>query len=490
MFFKLQASADDDRSPWGDFWFTPVGGKTLTGVTVTPDTAVTLAAVYRAVSLISGHIAMLPLVLKHAGTNERITGHAIQQLFRRPSALQNGFDWRRYLTVCLLLRGNAYCEIFDTPRGQITELRPLHPDSVTIERLTTGDYRYKVTGLDGITRTLTRDRVWHLRGLSLDGISGLSVIGAARESLATGLAAQAYGNRYFANDARPTSGWIGIPGKFADAAARKVQTETLRAAQTDRNRGKMMVLDGGMEYHDVTVSNADAQFLETRKFSIDDVARWFGVPPHKLASLDRATFSNIEQQSLEYVNDGLLIWAHVWESAIAADLLFDTDNIDPELDFTRLLRGDSATRYANHTSGIMAGWFTRNEARHAEGLKPLDGLDEPLRPLNMVEEDDAESTETNPKTTPPGEHPAADPPDPDEDQSKDARLRAILGANASRCARRIVKAGRMDDAALVAESLAIPIERVEHWGRTVVWSKDIFTVEALTASLITLALEP
>jgi HK97 family phage portal protein len=486
---KIRADSTDDRSPWGDFFFAPLGGKTAAGLPVTPDSAVTLAAVYRAVSLISGHMALLPLVLKRAGTNKRVTNHAVQQLFKRPNAWQNGFDWRRFLVVCLLLRGNSYCEIIDDPRGRILALNPLHPDAVTTERLTSGDYRFKVKSPDGTTRTLTRDRVWHLRGLSLDGITGLSVIAVARESLSTGLAAQAYGNRYFANDARPSSGWLSHPGKFADTATKTAFRDSVKEAQSAANRGKMMVLEHGIEYHDVAVSNADAQFLESRKFSVDDVARWFGVPPHKLASLDRATFSNIEQQSLEYVNDGLLIWAHVIEAGIEAELLFESENLEPELDFARLLRGDSTARYTNHQSGINAGWLTRNEAREAEGREPLDGLDEPLRPLNMVEEGEAEDAVEDQEEAEPPEQEPDDPPDPNPEEKGAARLHALLHANASRMARRIVKAGRLDNAALLAEALAIPEAKAENWGRRTPFTAETFTEKGITASLVALALE-
>ncbi|EXI92145.1 MAG: phage portal protein, HK97 family [Candidatus Accumulibacter sp. BA-94] len=137
------------------------------------------------------------------------------------------------------------------------------------------------------------------------------------------------------------------------------------------------------------MTNRDAQFLELRKFQITDIARLFRVPPHMIADLDRATFSNIEQQSLEFVMHTMTPWAERWEASIESELLFDGEDLEVEFDFANLMRGDAASRSSYYQSGIQNGWLTRNEARIAENLNPLEGLDEPLRPLNMVEEGSA-----------------------------------------------------------------------------------------------------
>jgi len=159
-----------------------------------------------------------------------------------------------------------------------------------------------------------------------------------------------------------------------------------QAAQSGENRGKVLVLENGMKFHEVGVTNKDAQFLELRKFQITDIARLFRMQPHMIADLDRATFSNIEQQSLEFVMHTMTPWAERWEASIEAELLFDGDGLEVEFDFANLMRGDAASRSSYYQSGIQNGWLTRNEARIAENLNPLEGLDEPLRPLNMVEE--------------------------------------------------------------------------------------------------------
>ena len=460
---KIKADSGD-RSPYGEFWFEPVSIATLSGMRVSSDSAMRLSAVFRAVQLLSSHMAMFPVSFYEAGTRKRIARHPLLALLnKRPNRFQNAFEWRQMLQGHLELRGNAYCEISANGRGQITELTPRHPDRVKVEMLPNGDYRYVVTDPDGTKRNVPRGSMWHLRGLSSNGITGISVIECARESFGAGLAAQQYGSRFFANDAKPTGGWVEMPGMFKDKEARQIFRDTMQQMQTGMNRHKIMVLDQGMKYHEVGVTNKDAQFLESRKFSVSDIARWFGVPPHKLGDLDRATFSNIEQQSLEYIQDALQPRATMWESSIIAELLFDDEEIDIEFEFHELLRGDSAARALFYQSGINAGWLARNEARNMEGMEPLEGLDEPLRPLNMVEEGDAGAVQTPAKP--------AQPPIPkqkpvplddgngDDDEESARRLRALLAANAERLARRFAKAGIADaDADVIASAMAVSEE--------------------------------
>jgi HK97 family phage portal protein len=314
----------------------------------------------------------------------------------------------------LALRGNAYCQIITNPRGEITELLPIHPDRVRVEVMRSGEFRYRITDRFGDETVLARSAVWHLRGLSSDGVMGMNPIELARESLGIALAAQDYGSRFFANDAKPSGGWIEFPGSFKDPEAKKVFRESYQAAQSGANRGKVLVLENGMKFHEVGVTNKDAQFLELRKFQITDIARLFRVPPHMIADLDRATFSNIEQQSLEFVMHTMTPWAERWEASIEAELLLDNDPLEIEFDFANLMRGDAASRSAYYQSGIQNGWLTRNEARIAENLNPIDGLDEPLRPLNMVEENHADKAD--PEILRTGQRPD-DPSESDSDTS-------------------------------------------------------------------------
>jgi hypothetical protein len=258
------------------------------------------------------------------------------------------------------------------------------------------------------------------------------------------LAAQDYGARFFSNDAKPTGGWIEFPGTFKDPEAKRVFRESYQAAQSGSNRGKVLVLENGMKFHEVGVTNKDAQFLELRKFQITDIARLFRVPPHMIADLDRATFSNIEQQSLEFVMHTMTPWAERWEASIEADLLPDSSNegdaLEIEFDFANLMRGDAASRSAYYQSGIQNGWLTRNEARISENLNPIAGLDQPLRPLNMVEEDDAEDAEDAQIESQDSDTDAS----PEADQQLNLRLRNLVESNAQRlaCLHPLCRTGR------------------------------------------------
>lgn len=463
MFLSIKAAVGDDRSPWGDFWFTPTGSQSIAGGRVSSTTAMQLSAVFRAVSLVSGHTAMLPVVFYEPGTRKRITNHPLLKLLnRRPNQWQNAFEWREMLQGHLELRGNAYNHIVTDSRGVITDLIPIHPDRIKPDYLDNGDYRWRVIDRTGKTTYYDREAIWQIRGMSSDGVLGLSVLDAARESFGAAIATQEYASRFFANDAKPTGGWIEYPGTIKDQEARNVLTESIRTAITGRNRHGLLTLDRGMKYHEVGITNRDAQFLELRQHQVTDIARWFGIPPHKLADLSRATFSNIEQQSLEYIQDAIQPRAERWEAAIVAGLLLDFEQIDVECDFRKLLRGDSNQRAAYYHNGILDGWLTRNEARDMENMEPLAGLDEPMRPLNMVEEKWAEDQEADQEAAEP---PEQEKQEPAESEANASRLYALLASNASRLARRIIKSG-MADPDMIAEALAVSIEAARNWCET------------------------
>ena len=458
---------------------------------VSPDSALRVAAVYACVRILAETMASLPLVVyqrRADGGKDKVTDHWLYRLMaKRPNRFQNPFEWREMLQGHLALRGNAYNQIITNPRGEIIELMPIHPDRVKIELLPSGEYRYRVTDRSGTEVILPRGEVWHLRGLSSDGLMGMSPIELARENLGMALAAQDYGARFFANDAKPTGGWIEFPGTFKDNEAKKVFRESYQQAQSGANRGKVLVLENGMKFHEVGVTNKDAQFLELRKFQITDIARLFRVPPHMIADLERATFSNIEQQSLEFVMHTMTPWAERWEASIESELLLEGDEIEIEFDFANLMRGDAASRSSYYQSGIQNGWLTRNEARIAENLNPIDGLDQPLRPLNMVEEDAAEDLEIDTQAE------AAEPPEqnaiePSEDESVarlNGRFNTLVQTTSERLARRIGRSGHLaeKDILLISQALAVPLDRVQLWSNQLAEPLD---QKRLTESLISL----
>ncbi len=422
---KIRADAVDDRSPWGDFWFEPVTVRSSAGVRVSADAALRLSAVYRAVHLLAETMASLPFCLYRQrddkGRRERITDHWLYRLLaKKPNRWQNAFEWREMMQGHLALRGNGYNRIIANGGGEITELMPIHPDGVKIELLDSGNYRYQIKARDGSWDPVARGEIFHLRGLSSNGFLGLSPIECARESIGEGLAQQEFSARFFANDARPLGGWIEMPGKFKDQAAKEVWKESWQKAQAAENRGKTAVLEGGMKYHEVGMSNKDSQFTDARAAKIPDIARWFGVPPHLIGDLSRSTNNNIEQQSIEFVIYTMASWAERWEAAIEDQLIFDDEDLEVEFLFSNLLRGDHAARVAYNNGGITGGWLSRNEARIRENLDPLDGLDEPLQPLNMT------PAGTPPKKPLPGNAaPEPDDPPPEDDENA-KRLQALI----------------------------------------------------------------
>ena len=346
-----------------------------------------LSVVFSCVRVLAETVAQLPLHVYRRlpnGGKERAVDHALYRLLHvRPNAWQTSFEWREMMEGHVALRGNAFSEIIRNSRGEITALIPLHPDRVSIEQFGERGFRWVVRNRSGGERRLPAGAMFHLRGLSSDGFIGINPIEQEREAVGLTLAAQEYGARFYQNGAMP-GGWIEFPGHFKDREAREEFRESWQTAQAGMNRHKTAVLERGMKYHELGIKHTDAQFLETRKYQDTDIARIFRMPPHKVGILDKATFSNIEQQSIEFVVDTMMPWLVRWEQAILRDLITDEETYFAEFSVDGLLRGDAKARGEFYQSGITGGWMTRNEARIKENLNPLPGLDEPLEPLNMA----------------------------------------------------------------------------------------------------------
>ena len=483
MFVSRIRAAVDDRSPWGDFWFQPVGGRSGTGQVVNADTAMRLSAVYACVRVHTESFAVLPFRLYRPRVGGRgrqlVTDHWAYTLFaRRPNRFQNPFEFREMLQGHLSLRGNAFCEPVEDGRGGILELLPRHPDRIQVEVMSDDTWRYRYTERDGTQRIIRRDKMWTIRGLSGDGIVGLNPIEMQRESIGAGLAAQDYGNRFFANDAKPTGGWIEFPGKIADKATRETLGQSIKDAISGRNRHRILTLDQGMKYHEVGVSNKDSQFLESRGYTRTEIAGMFRVPPHMIGDLSRATFSNIEQQAIDFWQNCMLPWCERWEAAV--ETLIGDDELEVEFDFRNLLRGDATSRAAYAHSGVLDGWLTRNEARELEGYDPIEGLDEPLVPVNERGLDDADPMgETGAAETLPDAEPAP------QDGAADARLAALLTGNSQRMARRIA-GGQLASAQVLADALAIAPPAASLWLQR---GTGGMTEDQIAAELLALALK-
>lgn len=433
MFLSSTKADSGDRSPWGGFFFNPVP---MRGGNVTGDAALQLSAVMACVRVLTDTVSTLPFRLYRIGPKgEKIDqrDHWLYRLFaKRPNDYQNPLEFREMMMGHLALRGNAFAQIIANYRGEVTDLHPIHPDLVSIEMLSNTNWRYRVKNLDGSQSVLARAEVFHIKGLSPNGIMGYNPIELARKMLATGLAAQDYGMRFFENDAAPSGGWIEHPGNFKDNEARRLWRDSWQEQQGGKNKGKTAVLEYGLKYHEgVTVKNSDAQFIETKRMTRSEIASMWRIPPHMIGDLDKATFSNIEQQSIDFVVHSLTPWLVRWEEAIKYTFLdVEDDDLCVSFPTISLLRGDSAARSAYINAGIMNGTLTRNEGRLMEDRNPLPGLDEPLRMLNMVTETDAQDAQDDAEAQEVIKDAAHDA------NPADARLLALAGAAADRVARK------------------------------------------------------
>lgn len=486
MFLARNLSAGP--GPESDFWFNPIG-RTVGGVSVSPDTAVRLSTVYKCVRVRAETIGMLPLMIykrRDDGGKEAAPDHPLYALLHdQPNPWQTSMQWRAMMQAHVDLRGNGYSEIVSRG-GTPAALIPLHPDCVRVEIGPSGSPRYKVKGRDGSTeRTLLPGEILHLAGgISADGYTGMNPIEAQREAIGAGIAARDYGASYFRNGAKSPM-WIKMPGKFKDADTRRKWVQDFGNAYSGTNTGRTPVLEGGMELQSIPLSNVDAQFIESRKYSDTDIAGLFRVPPHKLGILDRATWGNIEHQQLDFLTDAVLPSCVMWEQTLLRDLDFG-DGYFAELKVDMLLRGDTKTRYEAYSKGITDGWLTRNEARRMENLNPLDGLDEPLQPMNMTQAGAA------PETSPQDHQPAGQQPGAE-------RAMLIASAAAERAARKecalLRKGGPFGEphARWLSEVLAISPEaaaaRAEALPRLLVGdASDDEIIAARSAELLRLAL--
>jgi len=378
-----QAAAPADHD---DAWFGAMSRGTSSGVSVTPDTAAALTAVMACVRVIAESVAMLPLIIYRRlpnGDKERAPDHPLFDLLHnQPNNWQTSYEFWEMLVGHVGLRGNAYAEIVPGRRGAVTQLIPLNPDTVTVEQLGNGTLRYKIKRADNTFRILPQQQVLHIRDLSHNGITGITRIQLHAETVALALAAQIYGSKFFSNDA--TGRAVLQTDAVLDPEARKNLRDSWLAANTGlANAHKVAVLEEGLKYQQIGVSNEDAQFLQTRKFQVEEIARMFRTPLHKIQNLDKATFSNIEQQAIEFVTDTLMPWLVRIEKAILRDLITESAEFFAEFLVTGLLRGDTKSRFEAYAIGINTGFMSRNEVRRLENLNAADGLDKFLEPLNM-----------------------------------------------------------------------------------------------------------
>lgn len=362
------------------------GPNNSAGISVTPDNAMRSAAVYACVRVLAETMASLPLQMFRRlgdGSKERANEHALYPvLHRAPNTWQSSSEFRDQMTMYAALRGAAYARITIEPNGR-RRLLPLHPDKVR-PQLIDGErlvYEY----WDGAERRiLLQGEVLRVPYLVRDGVDAVSPVRLHAETVAQAIVSKNYTNNFLRNGGRPP-GYIKMDVPFKDKENRKNFVETLREQISGTRQGSTLVLEQG-DYKAIGISNADAQLLDICKMSLLDVCRIYRVPPHMAGDLDRATWSNVEQQSIDFVVHTIGPWLVRWEQALARDLLTDEEQEEYYFEFNvnGLLRGDIKTRYAAYAQGRQWGWLSINDVRDLENMNRIEDGDDYLSPTNMI----------------------------------------------------------------------------------------------------------
>ena len=378
-------------------------GGTTSGKAVNERSAMQMTAVYACVRILSEAIASLPLHVyryNDAGGKEKAISHPLYMLLHdEPNPEMSAFSFRETLMTHLLLWGNGYAQVVRNGRGEVIALYPLMPDRMTVDRNTQGHLFYEYTRTDGDVRTmggkstvrLAPSDVLHIPGLGFDGLVGYSPIAMAKNAIGMGLACDEYGASFYQNGAQP-GGVLEHPGVVKDP--KRVRDSWNAIYQGSSNAHRIAVLEEGMAYKPISISPEQAQFLETRKFQIDEIARIFRVPPHMVGDLEKSSFSNIEQQSLEFVKYTLSPWITRWEQSVHRALLLpgEKQRYFVRFNVEGLLRGDYKSRMDGYAVARQNGWMSANDIRELENLDrilPEDGGDLYLINGNMTRLADA-----------------------------------------------------------------------------------------------------
>jgi HK97 family phage portal protein len=382
--FKSRDHPKIDNRTVGSSYSFYMGGSSA-GKNVNERSAMQMTAVYSCVRILAEAVAGLPLHLyryKEDGGKERAIDNNLYHLLHdEPNKEMSSFIFRETLMTHLLLWGNAYAQIIRNGKGEVVALYPLMPNKMQVDRDENGELYYIYTRssdeaktMDGVTVYLTPRDVLHIPGLGFDGLVGYSPIAMAKNAIGLAIATEEYGAKFFANGAAP-SGVLEHPGTIKDPSRLRENWNSTFGGSA--NSGKVAVLEEGMKYTPISISPEQAQFLETRKFQIDEIARIFRVPPHMVGDLEKSSFSNIEQQSLEFVKYTLDPWVIRWEQSLSRALLNEDEKRKYFFKFNLegLLRGDYESRMSGYAVARQNGWMSANDIRELENMDKIPAED-------------------------------------------------------------------------------------------------------------------
>lgn len=377
----IRGARDKPKDSYSGSAYSFFFGRSTSGKTVNERTAMQTTAVYSCVRILAETVASLPVHLyRYTKTGkERVYDHPLYRLLHdEPNPEMTSFVFRETLMSHLLVFGNAYAQIIRDGNGRVLSLYPLLPDKMEADRDENGQLYYIYTrnsdenpNFEEYGRVYLRQQdVLHIPGLGFDGLVGYSPIAMAKNAVGMTLACEEYGASFFENGANP-GGVLEHPGVLKDPA--KVRESWHSVYGGSKNAGKVAVLEEGMKYQQIGIPPEEAQFLETRKFQINEIARLYRIPPHMVGDLEKSSFSNIEQQSLEFVKYTLDPWVIRWEQSLQSALLLPQEKNEYfiKLNVDGLLRGDYQSRMTGYSIGRQNGWLSTNDIREMEDMNMI-----------------------------------------------------------------------------------------------------------------------
>ena len=383
--FRARDKPKDSVSAAPTFFF----GMSGSGKPVNAQTAIQLSAVYACVRVISETVASLPLGVYEATDDgsQKATDHSLYFLLHdEPNSEMTSFVLREVMLAHLLLYGNSYCQILRSGRNQITGLYPLLPDHMEVDRDKNGMLTYTYSTSTGQRVIMAPEEVLHIPGLGFDGVMGYSPIALERNAIGLGIASEEYGSKFFSNGARP-SGILTHPNTVKNPAALRESWNSIYGGSGNANH--VAILEEGMRFEPIAIPNNEAQFLETRKFQVDEICRIFRVPPHLVGDLEHATFSNIEHQSIDFAVHTIRPWLVRIEQSMNRALFSDEEKgrFYVQFNIDGLMRGDYKSRMEGYAIARQNGWMSANDIRALENQNPIpseEGGDAYLVNGNMI----------------------------------------------------------------------------------------------------------
>ncbi len=350
---------------------------TIAGVRVSPDTALQQGVVWACTQVLSKSVGQLPWrVMQRVDSKSSVIaeGYSLDYLLHtRPNPEMSSMVWRQTMMGHVLLWGNCFSEIERDTAGRVIALWPIEPDRVQIyRRPATNKLYYQVTNQTKGIAEIEPEDMFHVRGLSFDGITGYPVAGYAAQTIGLAMAIERFGAAFFGNNAMP-GGFIKNKRTNLSAPARESLLAEVNAKHGGPDQAfKVHYLDDDMDFLQNKVENDKGQFIQSRQNQVEEICRWFGVPPHKVMHLLRSTNNNIEHQGIEFVTDGILPWTTLFEQEADFKLIpTNSRRIYTRMDVRALQRGDLAARSAFYTAMFDRGVFSPNDIREQEGLNPI-----------------------------------------------------------------------------------------------------------------------